>query len=276
MADGVAEVENAAQALLRLVDLDDPLLDPARRGDDPFQDGGVSSLQGPGVVLERRQQIRVLDDAVFHDLGQTACEFPLRESLEKRQVDEDGLRLVKRPQQVLPRPGVHAGLAPDGAVHLREQRRGDLHEGKPPHVNRGEKARHVPDHAAAQGDQARGPVGIPFQEIFGKPQAGRNGLGPLAGRDRQHPGPEPRPGQRGEHAPAVQPRDGIVADDEPARRPVALGEDQRHAVQDAVPDVNVVARAQAPVKVHADPVHDGALSIRCMAADSTERSSMSW
>ncbi len=60
----------------------------------------------------------------------------------------------------------------------------------------------------------------------------------------------------------------VVRDDEPAGGPAVLGEDGGDPVEDAAADVDVVGGIEPPVEIHPDPVHDGTLSIRCMAVSS--------
>ena len=53
---------------------------------------------------------------------------------------------------------IHGGLAAHGRVHLRQQRGGHLNQAHAALIARGSESGHVPDHAAAQGDQRRGAV----------------------------------------------------------------------------------------------------------------------
>ena len=70
-------------------------------------------------------------------------------------VDQHGARLVERADHVLAERMVDAGLAADGRVDLREQRRRHLHEGHAALVDRGRESGEVADDAAAERDQHR-------------------------------------------------------------------------------------------------------------------------
>ncbi len=65
---------------------------------------------------------------------------------------------MKAADEVLAFGQVHAGLAADGRINLREERRGHLDIGNAAHENRGEKSAHVAHDAAAQRDQQRAAI----------------------------------------------------------------------------------------------------------------------
>ena len=65
---------------------------------------------------------------------------------------KEGLRLVECPYQVLSLGQVHSCLAPDAAVHLRQERRWEVDEGDPAEQRRGDKSGQIPDHASTQSD----------------------------------------------------------------------------------------------------------------------------
>ena len=105
------------------------------------------------------QFIRVLlypvtDGRVEHtrldNFAQAALDFARRQSLKKERVAVHALGLIEGAEHVLYAAVVDGRLAADGAVYLREQGRRKLHEAGAAHVQRGGKARHVPDDAPAQ------------------------------------------------------------------------------------------------------------------------------
>ena len=55
---------------------------------------------------------------------------------------------------------IHTGLAADGGIHLGQQRGGDLNKADAPHVGRCGKTSHIPDDAAAEGNQKIIPIKI--------------------------------------------------------------------------------------------------------------------
>ena len=71
---------------------------------------------------------------------------------------------MKRADQILAEGMVHAHLAADGAVDLREQGRRHLDQLDAAQVRRGDEARHVADDAAADGDDAGAAIGLQLDE----------------------------------------------------------------------------------------------------------------
>ena len=67
-------------------------------------------------------------------------------------VDDDGRRRMECADEILAERVVHADLAADRAVHLRQQRRRHLHDGDAAEVRGRGKTGDVADHAAADGD----------------------------------------------------------------------------------------------------------------------------
>ena len=88
------------------------------------------------------------------DLVEPGAELAARQRAEHRRIDDDGVRLVERADQVLAERVVDADLAADRAVHLRQQRRRHVHERDAAQVGRRGEAGHVADDAAAEGDDA--------------------------------------------------------------------------------------------------------------------------
>ena len=74
---------------------------------------------------------------------------------ERIQIRQHGAWLVKRADQVLAARVIDPGLAADGRIDLRQQRRRHLHEIDAALVARGRKSGHVADDAAAECDDAR-------------------------------------------------------------------------------------------------------------------------
>ena len=73
-------------------------------------------------------------------------------------VGDDEPRRVEGADQVLAGREVHADLAADGRVHLRQQRGRHLHQADAAQEGRGREARHVADDAAADGHDDRSAI----------------------------------------------------------------------------------------------------------------------
>ena len=87
------------------------------------------------------------------------AELAPRQRREERRVDRDHRRLMERADQVLAQRVVDADLAADRAVHLRQQRRRDLHDRDAAQVGRRGEAGGVADDAAADRDDRAGAIG---------------------------------------------------------------------------------------------------------------------
>jgi hypothetical protein len=88
---------------------------------------------------------------------------------------------MKGPQEVFAFGQVDGGFAADARVHHGQQGGGHLHQGQPPHVNRGHKAGDIPHHPAPQGDERGAPVGPLGQELPGQALDHGPALGALPG-----------------------------------------------------------------------------------------------
>ena len=73
---------------------------------------------------------------------------------QRAEVRNHGAGLMKRPDQVLAARVIHPGLAADGGIDLRQQRRRHLHEIDAALITGRRKPGHVADHAAAECDDA--------------------------------------------------------------------------------------------------------------------------
>src|SRR5271166_4217823 len=76
--------------------------------------------------------------------------------------------MMEGPQQVLPCPEVHAGLATNGCIYLGKNRGWNLHQLHTAHVKRGQQPSHIADHATAKRDQNRFAVSAEAGQSFGQ------------------------------------------------------------------------------------------------------------
>jgi hypothetical protein len=112
VADRVPVVEDAPDAVLVGVHHDDFGLHLGRSVHDLAEQPLLSVVEDAvHVGLEQLEQLRVPDDAGLDDLGEPVAELALRQGLEERQVDVDGLGVVERADEVLARRRVESGLA---------------------------------------------------------------------------------------------------------------------------------------------------------------------
>ncbi len=106
------------------------------------------------MLLEPVKKSAVVDEPVLDHLGQARAQFARREGCQRTEVRNHGTGLMKRPDQVLAARVIHAGLAADGGIDLRQQRRRHLHEIDAALITGRRKSGDVADHAAAECDDA--------------------------------------------------------------------------------------------------------------------------
>ena len=133
VAEGVAEVEDHAEAGLALVGGDDVCLDADAGGDDVgngFWVGGVGGVEdGVCVALEKAEEFGRADDGSFDGFHEAGAELAGGQGAEEGGVGEDGERLVKAADEVFAGGEIDAGLAANRGVDLSEEGGGDLDEG---------------------------------------------------------------------------------------------------------------------------------------------------
>ena len=152
VADGVAEVQDGPQAALGFVLPNDFSLDLAAAGDDRRQGTHVATEQFGQLTLQLLEQPRIVDDAVFDHLREASLELAHGQRDKRMQVAQHQPRLVECADEILARLEVQADFAAHGAVHLRQERGGHLHERQAPQVSGRHETRQVAHYAAAEGD----------------------------------------------------------------------------------------------------------------------------
>ncbi len=86
----------------------------------------------------------------------------------------------------MPGNEIHARLAADRGIHLREHGGRNLHQLDAAHVERCEQSADVADHSAAQRDHHRFAVGAQLCQFFREGLDSRQSLGRFAVRHEQH------------------------------------------------------------------------------------------
>ena len=102
------------------------------------------------------EEIRIVDQGAFDDLGIAGADLARRERVEAGRVDQHERGLVEGADEILARRRVDRGLAADRGVDLREQAGRHLHEIAAALQDGGGKADQVADHAAAKSDDMVG------------------------------------------------------------------------------------------------------------------------
>ncbi len=149
VTERMAEVEQRAVALLALVPCHGCGLGPATRRNG-FGAGRAAREDGLPLPFEPGEERRVIDQAIFDDLGVTGPELPLRQRREAIRIGEHQRRLVEGADEILAVAGIDAGLAADGGIHLGQETRRNLHEAHPALGRRRDEAREIAHDAPAQ------------------------------------------------------------------------------------------------------------------------------
>ena len=186
VAQGVAEVEELALAALKFVLVDHGGLDlhvPAHHAVNAAVD-----ILGHEKVVE----VPVRDQAVLHRLGYAVGEGVLRQGFKCVCVADNHRGLVEGPRQIFPRGQVDGGLAAHGGVRRGQEGGGHLDIVHPSLVDSGGKPRHVPRHAAPQGNYKIGTGQFIFRQKFQHPAEGPQIFALLPRREGVEAHPEAR------------------------------------------------------------------------------------
>ncbi len=168
VAEGVAVVENAAEAAFLFVGGDDAGFNADAFVDDFFENFWMLGEDFGGAVGEDGEEFGAGDDAVFDDFEEAGAVFARGEGAEDCGVDEDGVGLVEGAKEVFAALEVDAGFAADGGVDLSEEGGGDLDDGDASHEDGREEAADVAADASAEGDDDAGAVRAPGEHLVGE------------------------------------------------------------------------------------------------------------
>ena len=152
VADGVPEVQDAAQAVFLGILLHDVPFD-AQRAAYYLRQIRVKIL----AFFDDLKKLRRACRGHFYRLGKTGHELPPLEGLQRSGVYYHFFRLVKRTDYVLDAPEIDGGLPSDGGIDLSEQGSRDVVEINAAHIAGGREAAQIAHHAAADGDNAVAP-----------------------------------------------------------------------------------------------------------------------
>ena len=176
VADGVAEVEDHAEAVLFFVLTDDIGFDADGGGYDFGEGGGVAGEDEAGILLHVGEEAWVVDDAGLDGLLEAGAEFGGGQGAEKVGVGEDGEGMVEASDEVLAGGEVGSGFAAEGGVDLGEEGGGDLNVWDAAHVDGGEESGEVADNATTEGEEEGVAVGPGGGELLGEGLEGAEAL----------------------------------------------------------------------------------------------------
>src|ERR1700704_3484580 len=102
MADGMAEIENAAQTSLMLVRGNDFGLQLYGLGNQPLQLHGIALQDLAAILFEAKEEFHVSDYSALQRFIEAGAEFAVGQRLEDGRINQNHPRMVKRSQHVLP------------------------------------------------------------------------------------------------------------------------------------------------------------------------------
>ena len=136
-------------------------------------DAGSASRAASRLSRANRSALQAMPYLI--DLVQAGAVLAPRQRSQEQGIGDDEARRVEGADEVLAGREVHADLAADRRVDLRQQRRRHLDERDAAQEGRGREARHVADDAAPDGHDDRPAVGAPARPArrrFARPRRG--------------------------------------------------------------------------------------------------------
>src|SRR5438876_8972540 len=155
MGKRVAKIKDFAQAGFALVAADHAGFDLHVASDQGTERFAVAPQDPVQVLFEASEQRRVRNDRVLDDFCKPATEFAVGKGAEKVRVGDHQSRWVECPNKILPFGEIHPGFSADGAVHLRDQSRGNVNQGHATQIRSCCKSGHVANDSAADRDDQR-------------------------------------------------------------------------------------------------------------------------
>ncbi len=186
MTEGMAVVEDHAEAAFALIESDDFGFHANGGGDDSGEGGVIGCEDGLCVAFHVGEERGVANDACLDALIEACAEFALGEGVEDVRVCKDGAGVVEATDQIFAGGEIDTGFATDRRVDLRKEGGWDLDVVNAAHVDGSEEAGDVADDAAAEGDEERGTVGSGSGEASGESFYATEAFVGLAGGQKEH------------------------------------------------------------------------------------------
>ena len=235
MPEGVSEVQKLPLPAVKFVCVHNVALHLHARRDDLLQ------RSAGGDLLELLKQLPAAEHAVFDDLRAAVEENFARKRRERVKIAQHEIGLVEAACEIFARREVHSGLAADGGIHRREQRRRKLHEVNAAQIGRGGKAAHIAGHAAAERDQTVCARDAAFGEKIQDFRVFQKVFGAFSVRENVGHDAHPRLLQRGADARAIKPEHAVVRDDGGAGAACARGDAFARLRKKPAADQHVIA-----------------------------------
>ena len=167
VAKRVSQVQDSPQPRLALVAAHNVYLHVDRLQQDRLEGFRVARAKRVKPRLELEKESGAVKDGVLHNFIQPGAKSAGIERSEYDRVRQHQPRRVKSAHQVLHRSHVDRGLPAHRAVDLRDYGGRRLHAVDAPHVGGRNKASHIADHAAPEGDEQGVAVRAAFEKLGG-------------------------------------------------------------------------------------------------------------
>ncbi len=148
--NGMTEVENTAQAGFLFVTGNHVGFD-LHSGQNDFLHGlMVAPANLADLTLHKLKKLAVTDDSALESFKQSGTKFPRVERFQDFRINQHSQGLMKCANQVFSCTEIDSGFSTDTCVHLRQQRRGNLHSRNSTHKDGSKETGAVADNASAE------------------------------------------------------------------------------------------------------------------------------
>jgi len=158
MGEGVAEIENLAEAGFAFIAADDVDFDLDVARDELGKRRTIAPQNLLHIFLEHGEHRGVGNDGMLDDFGETPAKFAVGESAQQFRIGEHETGRIKGADEVLPFRQIHASFPADGAVHLCNERGGHMDECNAAEKTGRDESGDVSDDSAANGYHERSAI----------------------------------------------------------------------------------------------------------------------
>ena len=131
MTKRMPKIQNLAQPRLVLIAADHPSLNLCTARNNVRQCRWITPQNPFHIRFKKTKQLRVGNHAVFDYFRNPSAKLTIRQSTQRLRIAQHQPWRIKRPHQILAFRQIHARLATDGTVHLRQQGCRHMHQRDP-------------------------------------------------------------------------------------------------------------------------------------------------
>src|SRR6266446_4889440 len=116
----MAEIQDFAEAGLAFIAADNPRFDLYVARDELAERRAITTQDTFQVFFEHCKHRGIGNDGVLDDFGEAAAEFAVREGAQQFWIGQHEARRIERAEEIFSLGEIHAGLAADRTIHLRD------------------------------------------------------------------------------------------------------------------------------------------------------------